>query len=106
MLDALSFTAALIVLVTVCARGADHPSKPSERGLLPLLRLHIEKLSLLSVGLAAGATMLGVITHKPIGPLTTMLLVGIAAWMLTHPKGWWRYVSSLADDCMTSRTDP
>jgi hypothetical protein len=105
-MDAIAFLAAAIVLVTISARGADHPSRPHEPGIMPMLRLQFEKLSLLTVGIAAGATMLGVLAGKPIGPLTTMMLVGTAVWMLTHPNGWLKYVASLADGCDDRRTDP
>lgn len=105
-MNLLAFIAALVVLVTISARGADHPSKPSIPGLLPMIRLHAEKLSLLTVGIAAGAVMLGVLAGKQISAITTMLLVGMAVWMLTHPKGWFAYVASLTQGCDERRTDP
>lgn len=105
-MNTLAFFAAAIVLITISARGADHPSRPQSPGILPMIRLHAEKLSLLTVGIAAGAAMLGVIAGKQISALTTMLLVGAALWMVTHPNGWLRYVASLADCRDDRRADP
>lgn len=104
--EIVAFIAAAIVLVTISARGADHPSRPHTPGIMPMIRLHAEKLSLLTVGIAAGAVMLGVLAGKPISTITTMLLVGASTWMLTHPNGWLKYVASLADCRDERRTDP
>lgn len=97
---------ALIVLVTTAARGSDHPIRPNASGWRPWVRLHAEKLSLLAVGCTAGWALLLIVAGARVDPLLALMLAGTALWMLTHPNGWWAYITSLADDCGKRRADP
>lgn len=102
-----TFLAAGVVLATIVARGNDHPTRPAEPGLMPLIRLHIEKLALLLVGATAGSVMLTVLAGKPTPWQVDGLVAGSALWMLTHPRGWWAFVvQGRTDECQTLRPDP
>lgn len=107
ILSAIAFLASAIVLVTIVARGADHPIHPAKHGLMPTLRLHAEKLALLLVGSSSGAVMLGVLggLHPP--PSVVALMAGTALWMLSHPAGWLAYVTrGRPQSCDELRPDP
>lgn len=92
-LSAVAFASAFIVLLTIIARGADHPNVPDGSGWLGVARMHAEKMALLMVGVAAGWKMLSIAVG--IGPSAegTMLLAGTALWMISHPAGWLAYVA-------------
>lgn len=93
ILSAIAFVSAAIVLVTIIARGADHPVKPSEAGWLPMLRLQAEKMALLLVGVAAGWMMLSILVGMHPPGEAVALLAGSALWAVSHPAGWIAYVT-------------
>lgn len=107
LFSAVALLASLVVLITIVARGADHPTHPAQHGLMPTLRLHVEKLALLLVGSSSGAVMLGVLggLHPP--PSVVALMTGTALWMLSHPAGWLAYVTrGRPQSCDDLRPDP
>ena len=88
----LAFLSSLIVLITIIARADDHLTRPTKEGWLPLLRLHVEKIAMLMVGVAAGWLALTVIVGiEPCG-VSVALMTGTALWMMAHPSGWFCYV--------------
>lgn len=106
-MNTIAFIAACIVLATIVARGADHPSRPNATGWVAMLRLHAEKLALLAVGASAGSVIFSVLAGIDQPPQAVALLVGTALWMLTHPAGWLRYVTRGRDPgCNELRPDP
>lgn len=106
-MNVLAFFAACVVLATIIARGADHPSKPHAPGFVPLVRLHCEKLALLFVGASAGAVLFSVLAGLEQPIQVVLLMLGIALWMLSHPKGWLTFVlKSKGPGCDKLRPDP
>lgn len=106
-MNLLAFLAACVVLATIVARGADHPTRPQESGPLPFLRLHTEKLALLFVGASAGAVIFSVLAGIDQPVQVAMLMLGVALWMMTHPDGWLRYVfKGRQPRCDELRPDP
>ena len=94
MLSVVAFIASAIVLVTIIARGADHPNTPDGDGIMGRVRMHAEKMALLLVGVASGWLMLSIlIGMTPSGESVAMML-GTALWMVSHPAGWLAYVAN------------
>lgn len=106
-MNLLALFAALIVFVTIAARGADHPTKPRAPGFAPALRLHVEKLALLAVGASAAAVGLSVLAGVEQPPQVVFLMAGTALWMLSHPEGWLAFVlKGKGPGCDQLRPDP
>lgn len=106
-MNLLAFLAACVVLATIVARGADHPTRPNRTGMLPFFRLHVEKLALLFVGASAGAVIFSVMAGIEQPVQVAMLMLGVALWMMTHPEGWLRYVlKGRQPGCNQLRPDP
>jgi hypothetical protein len=102
-----AFFAGAIVMLTVLFRGNDHPTKASGEGWRAKLRLQVEKLALLVVSFGVGWTLLNILGGASPPPQLTILLVGTALWMVTHPKGWWKFVTrGVRDRCDELRPHP
>lgn len=106
-MNLLAFLAACVVLATIVARGADHPTRPNGAGPMPFLRLHTEKLALLFVGASAGAVIFSVMAGIEQPPQVVSLMLGTALWMLSHPDGWLTFVfKGRQPGCEEARPDP
>lgn len=106
-MNVLAFLAACVVLATIVARGADHPSKPKAPGFLPMMRLHCEKLALLCVGASAGSVIFSVMAGLDQPVQVVFLTLGTALWMLSHPEGWLAFVlKGKGPGCDKLRPDP
>lgn len=107
ILPAVAFVAAAVVLVTIIARGADHPTRPRCSTWAALARLHAEKIALLLVGVSAGWMILSIIVGLSPPGEAVALVTGTALWMLTHPAGWFAYViKGSRRGCEELRPDP
>lgn len=91
-MNLIAFIASFIVLATIIARADDHLTRPTHEGWLPMVRLQVEKIALLLVGVAAGWQMLTIIVGIEPSGESIALMLGTALWMLAHPSGWIKYV--------------